>query len=234
MGRWSSKASSSASGASARNREPGAGLDGGVVGNHDAADAGHMADHKRAAATGTPAMFRVHAAPAVANFQAGRVVVESRSSCSAVSLPLACSLAIRLGPPPWRACWSRWSSSESFSFIASTLRCSSISSGDTGMSGHCGSFPRYGLASPCTFEGRPGFHSARRWHHEDLPHSVPDRDCPARLDGHGTFGLRPSSRRTGADSDLRTRPRLRQGFIDRPVGGRVRLRGRGDHPLAGA
>ena len=41
------------------------------------------------------------------------------------------------------------------------------------MSGHCGSFPRYGLASPCTFEGRPGFHSARRWHHEDLPYSVP-------------------------------------------------------------
>jgi len=27
------------------------------------------------------------------------------------------------------------------------------------MSGHCGSIPRYGLASPCTFEARPGFHS---------------------------------------------------------------------------
>ena len=60
-------------------RAAAAGLDGGVVGNHDAADAGHMADHKRAAATGTPAMFRVHAvAGQAANFQAGRVVVEKQ------------------------------------------------------------------------------------------------------------------------------------------------------------
>ena len=63
----------------ARDREPGAGLDGGVVGNHNASDAGHMADHQCAAASRTAAMLRVQAvAGQPANFQTGSAVVEKQ------------------------------------------------------------------------------------------------------------------------------------------------------------